>query len=58
MQDLYWLTFEEELHLTTRPTIFKTSTSNLNDVKLILLNFAMHVTTVQQISEGTNLVLS
>ena len=24
--DLYWLTFEEELHSTTRPTIFKTST--------------------------------
>ena len=50
------LTFEEDLHLTIRPIIFKTSTLNLNDVKLILLNNA--ITTVQQFSKGTNLVLN
>ena len=46
----------EELHLTIRPIIFKTSTLNLNDVKLILLIYA--ITDAQQFSEGTNLVLS
>ena len=54
--DLYWLTFKEELHLTIRPIIFKTSTLNLNDVKLIVLHYT--TTTVQQFSKGTNLVLS
>ena len=47
---------EEELHLTIRPIVFKTSTLNLNDVKLMVLHYA--TTTVQQFSEGTNLVLS
>ena len=49
---------EEELHLTFtfRPIIFKTSTLNLIDVKMILLNCA--ITTVQQFSEGTKLKLS
>ena len=49
---------EEELHLTFtfRPIIFKTSTLNLIDVKMILLNCA--ITTVQRFSEGTELVLS
>ena len=49
---------EEELHFTFtfRPIIFKMSTLNLIDVKMILLNCA--ITTVQRFSEGTKLVLS
>ena len=42
--------------LTIRLIIFKTSTLDLNKVKLILLNYS--TTFVQQFSEGTNLVLS
>ena len=38
---IYLLTFEEELHSTIRPIIFKTSALNLNDVKLMLLNYAL-----------------
>ena len=48
--DLYWLAFEEELHLAIRPIVFETSALNLNDVTLILWNYAK--TTVQQFIEG------
>ena len=49
---------EKKLHLTFtfRPIIFKTSTLNLIDVKMILLNCA--ITALQRFSEGKKLVLS